>query len=75
MQQDEIHLKLETALKKLKTRYQIALILKYYQELSQIEASEIMGINIRTFESLLARARKKLKKVLIESDLKGEDLL
>ncbi len=58
---------LRLILGKLKTRYKTALLLKYEQELSQVEAAEILGISIHAFESLLSRARKSMKKILIES--------
>ena len=41
-----------------------ALVLTYYQDLSNKEAAEIMGLGVRALESLLVRARTTLKKQL-----------
>jgi len=41
-----------------------ALVLTYYQDLSNKEAAEIMGLGVRALESLLVRARTTLRKQL-----------
>jgi RNA polymerase sigma-70 factor (ECF subfamily) len=56
-QQQEI----ETALAALPHRQRKAIVLQYYQELSNIEAADIMGISVEALESLLARARRNLR--------------
>ena len=53
------------ALAALPARQREALVLQYYQELSNIEAAELMGISIEALESLLARARRGLRAQLI----------
>lgn len=45
-------------------RQQSALLLKYGQELSQKEAASVLGLGEKAFESLLGRARKKLKSLM-----------
>ncbi|KQR73685.1 RNA polymerase subunit sigma [Burkholderia sp. Leaf177] len=49
------------ALAALPARQREALVLQYYQELSNIEAAAVMGISVDALESLLARARRSLR--------------
>lgn len=49
------------ALAALPARQREALVLTYYQELSNIEAAGLMGISVDALESLLARARRSLR--------------
>jgi RNA polymerase sigma-70 factor, ECF subfamily len=49
------------ALAALPVRQREALVLTYYQELSNIEAAGLMGISVDALESLLARARRTLR--------------
>lgn len=49
------------ALQVLPERQRAALVLCYYQERSNIEAAEILGVSVDALESLLARARRALK--------------
>jgi len=48
-------------------RQRVALVLTYYEELANAEVAEVLGVSVEAVESLLARARRKLKEVL-ESD-------
>lgn len=43
-------------------RQREAIVLQYYEGLSNSDAASIMGINVEAFESLLARARRNLRK-------------
>lgn len=52
------------ALQELPTRQRAAVILCYYQDLTNIEAAEILGISVEALESLLSRARRTLKSAL-----------
>ena len=52
---------LRAALAALPVRQREALVLNYYQELSNIEAAALMGITVDALESLLARARRNLR--------------
>jgi RNA polymerase sigma-70 factor (ECF subfamily) len=52
------------ALQKLPERQRAALVLCYYQERTNIEAAEILGVSVDALESLLSRARRTLKSVL-----------
>jgi len=47
------------------TKERAALVLSYYQHLSQKEGAAILGIKQKAFESLLSRAKAKLKIMLL----------
>jgi RNA polymerase sigma-70 factor (ECF subfamily) len=49
-------------------RQREALVLNYYQELSNLEAASLMGITVDALESLLARARRNLRAQLAGPD-------
>jgi RNA polymerase sigma-70 factor, ECF subfamily len=51
-----------TFINNLPERQQLALNLCFYEDISNKEAAEIMDINIKALESLLMRAKAKLKK-------------
>lgn len=52
------------ALQELPERQRAALVLCYYQDRSNIEAAEILGVSVDALESLLSRARRTLKSEL-----------
>jgi RNA polymerase sigma-70 factor, ECF subfamily len=52
------------ALQELPERQRAALVLCYYQERTNIEAAEILGVSVDALESLLSRARRTLKTTL-----------
>jgi RNA polymerase sigma-70 factor (ECF subfamily) len=62
---DERKSAVQTALSALPGRQRAAIILSYYQHVSQIEGADILGISVAAYESLLVRARKALKTTLI----------
>ena len=53
-----------TAVADLPDRQRVALSLFHYEELRQTEISKVLGISVDAVESLLARARRTLKKEL-----------
>jgi len=63
--------RVRAALAALPSRQREALVLNYYQELSNIEAAALMGITVDALESLLARARRNLRAQLAGDDLSG----
>lgn len=54
-----------SALALLPTRQREALVLQYYQELSNIEAAGLMDISVDALESLLSRARRNMRGLLL----------
>ncbi len=54
----------DQALRGLPDRQRLALALTYYQELSNIEAAQVMETSVEAVESLLSRARRGLRKDL-----------
>ncbi|WP_198089134.1 RNA polymerase sigma factor [Variovorax sp. E3] len=65
--------RLAAALKALPTRQREALVLQYYQELSNQEAATVMGVTVEALESLLSRARRALRAQLQPGgDLRNE---
>ncbi|VWB05160.1 RNA polymerase sigma factor [Burkholderia metallica] len=61
------------ALAALPARQREALVLQYYQDLSNVEAANLMGISVDALESLLARARRNLRAQLA-GDSPSEDI-
>ncbi len=55
---------IDEALARLPERQRLAITLCHYQELTNIEAAEIMEISVDALESLLARGRRALKESL-----------
>lgn len=62
------------ALSQLPTRQRLAIVMVHYEESTNIEAAERMEISVDALESLLARARKRLKEILTpqRSNLYGD---
>lgn len=57
-----------SALAMLPERQREAIVLQYYEELSNVEAAAVMGISVDALESLLARARRNLRACLEDAD-------
>lgn len=62
-------MQVQAALAALAPRQREALVLTYYQELSNIEAAAVMDITVDALESLLARARRGLRERLAAGDI------
>jgi len=58
-------MRVQTAILSLPERQRAALTLSYYQHLSQSEGAAVMGIKEKAYESLLSRAKTKLKLELL----------
>jgi RNA polymerase sigma-70 factor (ECF subfamily) len=63
-----------TAMVQLPDRQRAALALCYYEEMSQAEAADVLGVSVGAVESLLVRARRRLRELLqgIAPDLERE---
>lgn len=60
--------RVRVAMQKLPERQRSALVMCHYQGLSNREAAEVLGVSVDALESLLARARRYLKKELLSND-------
>jgi RNA polymerase sigma factor (sigma-70 family) len=56
------------ALDLLPERQRAAVVLTYYEDLSNAEAAAMLEMNIKAFESLLLRARRALRTMLVETN-------
>ncbi len=56
----------DRAISDLPARQRLAVILTAREHLSQKEAADVMGMNVKALESLLSRARAKLRLILAE---------
>lgn len=74
LQRDQVAHIVEAAIARLPERQRAAIALVHYQELSNIEAAETLGVSIDALESLLARGRRSLRGALADqrTDLLGE---
>lgn len=61
---DEEQKLLNEAIKKLPENQLMAINLCFYEELTNKEAADVMGVNVKALESLLMRAKSKLKDIL-----------
>ena len=64
LQQKQISDQVKEILQQLPERQRSAIILCYYQELSNRQAAEILEVNLQALESLLARGRRTLRQKL-----------
>lgn len=64
LRQKERQLQIEDTLNTLPERQKSALNLSYYEELSNKEAADVMGLGLKAFESLLGRARASMRQAL-----------
>lgn len=67
IEQQQATAMLRQAIAKLSDQQQAALALFYQQDLSNAEAAEVLGISVNAVESLLKRARKRLRELLRHS--------
>ncbi len=58
--------RVRAAIDALPERQRTALILCHYQELSNIDAAELLGVSVEAVESLLSRGRRTLRGVLAD---------
>jgi len=69
---NEAALSLRAAIERLPPRQRTAILLFHFQDLPQRAAAEIMGISEAAFESMLARARRQLKRWLAAEPSEGQ---
>jgi len=61
------NVRMAAALAALPARQREAIVLQYYQELSNIDAAALMNISVEALESLLSRARRQLRSQLADT--------
>lgn len=64
--------RVNAALQALAPRQREAIVLVYYQDMSNLEAASVMQISVDALESLLARGRRSLQKTLTGDGLNGD---
>jgi RNA polymerase sigma-70 factor (ECF subfamily) len=64
----ETILSVRDAMERLPARQRTAVLLFHFQDLSQRDAASVMGVSEDAFESMLARARRRLKRLIGDSD-------
>lgn len=64
LQEQEISQEVEKALQALPERQRSAIILCYYQGLTNVQAAEVLNVSVAALESLMARGRKSLRQKL-----------
>jgi len=60
--------RLEDALQQLPTQQRVALVLSYYEDMSNLEVADVMATTVGAVESLLKRGRKRLRELLRRSE-------
>ena len=66
LSEDDPSRRVERAIQMIAPRQREAIILVYYQALSNAEAAEIMDVSVDALESLLARGRRSLQVLLLK---------
>ncbi|QLC23955.1 RNA polymerase sigma factor [Parasphingopyxis algicola] len=74
MVSDEIGASVDRCLRQLPDRQAAALILSYYEGLSNSASAEILELNIKALESLLVRARRKMRALLEQEGVLATDV-
>jgi RNA polymerase sigma-70 factor (ECF subfamily) len=67
-------LAVEDALGSLPGRHRAAIVLCYFEGLSNMLAAQVLELNLKAMESLLFRARRNLRELLEERGVRREDL-
>ncbi|WP_312881492.1 SigE family RNA polymerase sigma factor [Actinomadura alba] len=68
----ELHDALGRALDKLPKRQRLAVMLRYYEDMSEAEIADILGISVGTVKSTVSRAMAKLREdAALEHDFAG----
>lgn len=75
LQAQEISQEVEKALQELPDRQRSAIILCYYQGLTNVQAAEVLNISVTALESLMARGRRSLRQKLQSMNVVEEENL
>jgi len=71
----EAHRAVARALADLPERYRAALVLCYYEGLTNALAAQVLDLNIKAMESLLLRARRQMRTLLEDRQYEARELL
>ncbi|TDE42568.1 SigE family RNA polymerase sigma factor [Nonomuraea mesophila] len=63
----EVHEQLEQALEELPERMRAAIVLRYYEDMTEPEIARTLGISVGTVKSTVSRAMAKLRSALLPS--------
>ncbi|WP_299326815.1 RNA polymerase sigma factor [Parasphingopyxis sp.] len=74
MVSDEIGKTVDKCLRELPERQAAALVLSYYEGLSNIESAQALEVKVKALESLLVRARKKMRELLEREGVLAADV-
>lgn len=72
---DQAHGVVAEAIESLPERYRAALVLCYFEGMSNAMAAQVLNLNIKAMESLLFRARRQLRTVLLDRQVPWHDLV
>ncbi len=75
IQKQQIYSRLEEAVDRLPTQQRAAVVLSYYEEMTNAEIAEVMGTTISATEALLKRGRQRLREILKRSEVDVRRLL
>ena len=67
IQKRQIYSRLEQAVERLPDQQRTAVLLSYYEDMSNAEIAEVMGTTISATEALLKRGRQRLREILKRS--------
>ncbi len=73
LEEDEEARQVHKALKQLPTRQRAAVALYYFEEMTAVQAAEVLGLSAGATEALLVRARKSLRNLLTATDETGKN--
>jgi len=67
IQKKQIYGRLEQAVERLPDQQRTAVLLSYYEDMTNAEIAEVMGITVSATEALLKRGRQRLREILKRS--------
>lgn len=75
IQRQQVYGRLEQAVERLPDQQRTAVLLSYYEDMSNAEIAEVMGISVSATEALLKRGRQRLREILKRSAVDVRRLL
>lgn len=75
IQKQQVYSRLEEAVDRLPTQQRAAVLLSYYEEMTNAEIADVMGTTVSATEALLKRGRQRLREILKRSEVDVRRLL